>query len=403
MKKKPMNAEHPTFEPDFKDGGGKAFPQLKKGSRIGVVGAGAFGGWSALHLLRNGFDVTLIDAWGAGNARSSSGDETRVTRSTYGRNELYFQMNVRSLDIWREHEKLFSRKIFYKTGVLWLCHGESTPIVDDSIPFSEKYNCPCEYLDLAVIGKRYPEINTDDLHHGWLDPHGGYLKAREACAEVLACFINEGGRYIQRAVLPGEVVDRRMNHISLDDGTRLVADIFIFACGSWLPTLFPEELGNIIKPTRQEVYYFGVPPEGAAAFDEMPAWIDADGISMYYGIAGNASRGFKLGVDIRGRSFDPTSDERLPDTLVLDAARKFLAHRFPRLNDAPLVESRVCPYENSPSGNFILDFLPDSENVLVVGGGSGHGFKHGPALGELVAKALAGQSDVPLLFSLSSQ
>src|SRR5690606_36072415 len=181
------------------------------------------------------------------------------------------------------------------------------------------------------------------------------------------------------------------------------ADIFIFACGSWLPKLFPAELGNIIKPTRQEVYYFGLPSDGAVTFEEMQAWIDADGVSMYYGIAGNAARGFKLGVDIRGGSFDPTSDDRSPDPLVLHAARKFLEHRFPRLKNAPLLESRVCPYENSPSGNFVLDFLPNSDNVIVVGGGSGHGFKHGPALGEIVAKALAGESDVPSLFSISGQ
>lgn len=398
-----MNAEHPTFEPDYKDGRGKTFPQLHKGSRICIVGAGAFGGWSALHLLRRGFNITLVDAWGAGNARSSSGDETRVTRSTYGRNELYFRMNVRSLEIWREHEKLFSKKIFYNTGVLWFCYRENTPIVDDSIPFSKKYDCPYEYLDLAAIRKHYPEVNTDDLHHAWLDPHGGYLKAREACAEVLSCFISEGGHYIQRAVVPGEITNGRMHHIILDDGNKLAADIFIFACGSWLPKLFPAELGNIIKPTRQEVYYFGLPSDGAVTFDEMPAWIDADGVSMYYGIAGNAARGFKLGVDIRGGSFDPTSDDRSPDPLVLHAARKFLEHRFPRLKNAPLLESRVCPYENSPSGNFVLDFLPNSENVIVVGGGSGHGFKHGPALGEIVAKALAGESDVPSLFSISGQ
>ncbi len=398
-----MRVEHPTFEPDYKDGSGKTFPKPGRKSRICVIGAGAFGGWSALHLLRNEFEVTLVDAWGPGNSRSSSGDETRVTRSTYGRNELYFQMNVRSLEIWKEHEKLFTQKIFHNTGVLWFCYGESTPIVDDSIRFSEKYNCPYEYLDLTEIRKRYPEVNTHDLHHAWFDSYGGYLKAREACAQVVKCFLNEGGTYIQHAAVPEETATRRMNYVILDNGEKVKADLFIFACGSWLPKLFPAELGGVVNPTRQEVYYFGVPNEGAITFDRMPAWIDADGVSMYYGIAGNAQRGFKLGVDIRGQNFDPTSDERLPDPDVLGAARKFLGHRFPRLKTAPLLESRVCPYENSPSGNFILDFLPGRENVIVVGGGSGHGFKHGPALGELVAKALTGQSDVPLLFSLSSQ
>ncbi len=395
--------KHPTFEPHFRDGSGKVFPHLDKSSRICVVGAGAFGGWSALHLLRCGFDVTLIDAWGAGNSRSSSGDETRVTRSTYGKHELYFQMNVRSLAIWKEHEAMFARKIFHNTGVLWFCYSESTPLVDDSIPFSVKFKNPYEYLDPAAVRQRYPEVNTADLHHVWFDPYGGYLKAREACVEVANCFVREGGRYLQQAVSPGRPAKGRMDRILLDDGNSLTADLFIFACGSWLPGIFPNELGNVIKPTRQEVYYFGLPSDGAQSFDQMPVWIDADGTFMYYGIAGNAARGFKIGVDVRGKQFDPTSDDRSPDPAVLDAARTFLGHRFPRLKHAPLLESRVCPYENSPTGNFIVDFLPGCENVVIVGGGSGHGFKHGPALGELVAHAFTGRSDIPLLFTLDNQ
>src|SRR5882757_8440460 len=104
-----------------------AFTGLPLTSNVVVVGAGAFGGWTALYLLRSGFQVTLVDAWGPGNSRSTSGDETRVIRSTYGGNETYFDMNVRALELWQENQHLFNRKVFFNTGVVWFCYDQRSP------------------------------------------------------------------------------------------------------------------------------------------------------------------------------------------------------------------------------------------------------------------------------------
>jgi glycine/D-amino acid oxidase-like deaminating enzyme len=367
---------------------GKIPVSLAKGEHIAVVGAGAFGGWSALYLQRRGLKVTLIDAWGAGNSRSSSGDETRVIRSTYGANEFYFNLNVRALSLWKENEKRFGRKLFFNAGVLWLCHDEKAPLVDDSIPFAKQHAMDYQYLDRGAMQQRYPVLNTNDLHHGFLDPFGGYLKAREACQAVLEAFIHEGGTFVQAAVTPGTIAAGGLSHIVLSNGSTLSADAYLFACGAWMGKVFPEAMANVITCSKQEVYYFGVPRDTAAAYDNMPVWVDVDGKDFYYGIPGNAYRGFKIGVDIRGTPFDPTTGDRTLDAGVLAKARQFIAHRFPGLADAPLVENRVCPYENAPDGNFIFQSHPDANNVLLLGGGSGHGFKHGPALGELVAATI---------------
>ena len=139
------------------------------------------------------------------------------------------------------------------------------------------------------------------------------------------------------------------------------------------------------------MYYLGVPQDQSVEYDSLPVWVDVDGKDFYYGIPGNAQRGFKIGVDRRGEKFNPTTSDRIPNAEVLAHARAFIAHRFPGLKNAPLVESRVCPYENSPDGNFVFEKHPDADNVIVLGGGSGHGFKHGPALGEWVAKSILGQ------------
>ena len=102
-----------TFSPKSTFHQPKGLPQLSKNSSVIVIGAGAFGGWTALSLLRKGLKVKLIDAWGAGNSRSSSGDETRVIRSTYGANEFYFDLNVRALQLWQENERHWGKQLFF--------------------------------------------------------------------------------------------------------------------------------------------------------------------------------------------------------------------------------------------------------------------------------------------------
>lgn len=374
-----------------------ALPALNSNARVVVVGAGCFGGWSALWLQRAGLHVTLVDAWGGGNSRSSSGDETRVIRSTYGANELYFDMNVRALELWKEHEPKFGKQVFFNQSVLWMCYEKEAPVVDDSIPFAQRHGIPYEFLGRDELAKRYPLINIKDIDHAVLDRSGGYLKARESAAAVQELFINEGGHYVQGKV-QSVAPSGHLHSITLNSGKEIEGDLFLFACGSWLGQLFPDVLGKVITCTRQEVYYFGTP--AAAGYDELPVWIDVDGRDFYYGIPHNAGRGFKIGVDIRGDIFDPTHGNHLLSKEVFEKARAFIAHRFPGLADAPLLESRVCPYENSPDGNFIFDVHPASENVVLLGGGSGHGFKHGPALGELVADVLMGKRTRPALFQL---
>lgn len=375
-------------------------PLLDAGAHVAVVGSGAFGGWTALWLLRSGFKVTLIDAWGAGNSRSSSGDETRVSRSTYGGNETYFDLNVRAIELWNAHQKSWNKSLFFNSGVLWFCYEENPEMIASSLPFMQKHGLSYQYFSKKEATLRFPHINVEDLNHLVFDPYGGYLKAREGCQAVMEAFVKERGNYINALAKPSPIQNEKMSSILLSDGTSLVADSYVFACGSWLGQLFPEVLGKIITCTKQEAYYFGVPASLTAKFEAMPAWIDLDGKDFYYGIPSNAYRGFKIGVDQRGEAFDPTNGRRLINEEVYKKAAAFIAHRFPALKDAPLVENRVCPYENSPDGNFILDTHPEADNCWFLGGGSGHGYKHGPALGELAAKIISGNKALEPLFQM---
>ena len=361
---------------------------------IVVVGAGAFGGWTALYLRRQGARVTLLDAWGPGNSRASSGGETRVIRATYGDRLVYTRMAARALALWKEHEKRWQRQLYHGIGVLWLVESDEK-YERAALPILRSENVRVEEWSGPDVSRRYPQINCDRVRWAIYEPDGGYLTARRACAAVLDGFLAEGGEYQQLAVQRPAPSGGQLPAVTLSDGSRLTADRFVFACGPWLGALFPDVIGDRVRATRQEVFFFGTPPGDQRFTDTaMPVWAD-HGTTFMYGIPGNEWRGFKVADDTRGPVVDPTTQSRLPSPESLKAVQDYVGYRFPDLKGAPLLEARVCQYEESPDEHFIIDRHPAAENVWIVGGGSGHGFKHGPAVGELVARLVLSGAAAP--------
>ena len=351
---------------------------------IAVVGAGAFGGWTALYLLRGGARVTLIDTWGPGNSRASSGGETRVMRGAYGPNQRYTRLAARALELWKENETRWKQKFFHDIGVLWMVEGDGE-FERGSLPVLKDAGVPFERLAVNDLTRRWPQISLRNVEWAIYEPQSGYLLARASAQAVVDHFVAEGGKYLQAAVVAPDIESGNWNELSLSDGSKLVADRYVFACGPWLGKLFPKIVGPHLTSTKQDVFFFGT-PAGDDRYDEgnLPVWADHSDHFMY-GIPGNQNRGFKLADDSRGPKFDPTSGQRLVSDDRLAEARRYLAYRFPGLKDAPLLETRVCQYEDTTDHNFIIDRHPSNASVWIVGGGSGHGFKHGPALGEMVA------------------
>jgi len=369
-----------------------------------VVGAGAFGGWSALQLLRSGAKVTLLDAWGPGNSRASSGGETRVIRATYGPVGIYTRMVARALQMWQENEQRWNLKLFFKSGALRMA-GADDSYERAALPLLKEAGVRYEKLSTADCAKRWPQVNFEGVSWSILEPDSGYLAARRGCEAVLNAFLKEGGQYQQAQVTPGPITSHRMQGISISSGETLTADNYVFACGPWLGKVFPF-LAPVITPTRQEVFFFGT-AAGDLRFTDtrLPVWIDGSGQPvgsdhLFYGIPGNHWRGFKMADDARGPVIDPATMERRISDEGLTAARAYLRLRFPAMAGAPLVESRVCQYENSTDHDFILDRHPEAENTWIVGGGSGHGFKHGPAMGEMISNAVLGLKAPPSEMSL---
>jgi sarcosine oxidase len=349
--------------------------------RVTVVGAGAFGVWSALHLQRLGVRVTLVDTWGAGHTRASSGGESRVIRAIYGPDKIYVEMVKRSYELWEQLDP----SLYVETGALWLHRGDDA-YVRSSVPSLTELGFPVEHIALDDARRRWPQISFEGVKSTWLERRAGALSARRACGVVRDLFVKNGGTYLMAQVDPSKPME---------------ADATVYACGPWLGALFPDVIGDAVRPTRQEVFYFGT-PRGSDRYqpERLPVWIDF-GERIFYGIPDVHGRGFKVADDTRGELFDPTNGDRKASEEGIARARRLLAERFPELAKAPLLASEVCQYENSPDGHLILDKHPALKNVWLAGGGSGHGFKLSPALGEMLAHAVLGRSAPPEFFALA--
>lgn len=349
---------------------------------VTVVGAGVFGAWTAWHLRRAGAAVRLVEAWGPGHSRASSGGESRIIRMGYGGDGIYTRMAMRSLEQWGA----FGRGLFQPTGVLWMAR-EDDPYSSATRRTLAAEGVPFETVASGELERRWPQMRLPDPRAlGIYEPTSGVLMARRAVAAVVEDAVRMGVRYETRQASP-------------ETGGPTV-----FACGPWLPKLFPELLGERIFPTRQEVFFFA-PPAGDARFGPgtLPAWIDFTEPRGAYGVPDLESRGVKIAFDRHGPPFDPDSGDRRPMPELLREVREFLAARFPALRNAPLTETRVCQYENSSSGDFLIDRHPERANIWLVGGGSGHGFKHGPAVGEYTARLVLEGAPVEPRFTLAAK
>jgi sarcosine oxidase len=366
---------------------------------IAVIGAGVFGAWTAYQLGASGKRVLLIDAYGAGNSRSSSGDESRIIRMGYGADEIYTRSAQRSLELWKE---LFTRTVqplFHQTGVLWLAH-KNDPYPIQSLETITNLGVAVERLSTQETRERFPQINLEGISWAMFEPDSGVLVARRAVQAVVGAAIKIGVVYLQEEIQPRETGVSPVTHardaratlkgIRTARGQEILAGAYVFACGAWLPKLFPILVGTRIHSTRQEVFYFGTPGGGRFRPPMLPTWIDFK--DEAYGLPDVEGRGVKVAIDRHGPPFDPDIGDRVVSTEGLAEARAYLARRLPELRYAPVTEARVCQYENTSNGDFLIDRHPEMENVWLVGGGSGHGFKHGPFVGEYVAARIEGQT-----------
>jgi glycine/D-amino acid oxidase-like deaminating enzyme len=374
-----------------------------KGEHVVVVGAGVFGSWTAHHLQNSGHRVTLIDAWGASHSRASSGGESRLTRAAYGKDAIYTRFASESLPQWQALSTVSGLPILIPCGVLFF-----SAVEDDyfrgSMEVHKQLGLPIEQVDRATMQRRFPMIDFTGIEIGLFEPKFGALMARRSVQTLVDRFVRAGGEYRLGSALPIQAGGSRLDGVKLQSGETLTADRYVFALGPWLPKIFPDVLGKKIFATRQEVFYFAKPAGDKSYSPEaMPGWADFNDGDIFYGFPDLENRGAKFAHDKHGVLVDPDTQDRRPTEAALDEIIAFRDRRFPGLRNAPLIGAEVCQYENSSNGDFLIDTHPSLTNVLLVGGGSGHGFKHGPEVGRYAASRLFGAVKEEPRFSLSTK
>lgn len=344
---------------------------------VAVIGAGVFGSWSAWHLKKAGLSVALIDQYSPGHARSSSGGESRVIRVSYGGDPLYSSMAVDSLAQWDALSQRQSQPILHKVGVLWFSTDDDAS-AKQSLEWLRASGLGRWEGDAAALRARFPQMRFADNETGFIETGTGALIAGRGVQAVVADASLE--------VVRGKAESPKRLQNGIYEVAGITARSLVYACGPWLPKIFPEVLGSRIFVTRQEVFHFGAAPgDTRFAAPALPVWADSNAQDFAYGFPDLEGQGFKMAFDTHGEEVDPDTQNRQVSAAGVARARAYLKTRFPDLAEAPLIHARVCQYENSSNGDFLIDRLPGHDNVWLVGGGSGHGFKHGPAVGKRVA------------------
>jgi sarcosine oxidase len=353
-----------------------------------VIGAGVMGVWTALELRRAGREVVLLDAYGFGHPRATSADHSRILRASHGDDAFHARWSREAREAWIAFAGASGTPVFVEAGMLWFGRRE-----DGFEAASERtlrgLGIPVEHLQPDEIEARWPGVRADDLTFALYEPEGGLLRARAGIVAVAEAFEREGGERAIDGVLPPSGAGPRLGSVSTTSGAVIAAGAFVFACGPWLPALFPAVVGDRIRVTKQNVHYFG-PARGDTrwAVPRFPAWVDYD--TSFYGLGAVDGGGVKVATDAYGGRWDPDAGERLVDPDALPPVRAYCRTRFPELADAPVVEARVCQYETTADSHFIIDRHPGYADVWLVGGGSGHGYKHGPVIGRHVRRLLDG-------------
>jgi sarcosine oxidase len=365
---------------------------LQQAPDVAVIGAGAWGGWTAFYLRELGANVTLVDQYGPGNARATSGDESRGIRSSYGQRELWVRWANEAIQRWKRWDEEWSKtvrmQLFFPTGDV-IVRVEWEPFLDDTKKSWDRLGIAYERLTADEVKRRWPVIGVEGMTVALFETNAGVARARRSCEAVAEVFRQKGGRIVIGRASLGKRAGRRLNDVTLTTANPLRAGSFVFACGPWLPKALPDVMTNRMRIPMGYVFYYGVPPEDPRfTFPNLPSY-NFPGVTGWPALPPD-HRGFRVrggGGSGPGRAVeDPDLSDRWVDSTGFERQRRFLEQRFPLLKNAPIVQTHACHYESTVSRNFIVDRYPGLDNVWIAGGGNAEGFKMGPVIGEYIAQ-----------------
>lgn len=365
---------------------------------VAVVGAGAFGAWTAYYLRKLGAEVTVVDQHGPGNNRATSMGETRGVRTAYGDRSLWMRWAHDAIQRWNEFQDRWSEEhgvqLFFSAGDLIL-REEMDDFLKNTRANWEEIGHEYEVLSLDEVNYRWPQINTEGFSVAFYEPSAGVVRARRTCEMVIDMFERNGGRIEIAHASPGRTFGDRMVDLDVTPGDRIEADTYVFALGPWFPKVFPELLGDRMSAPMGHVVYYAVPPgDNRFVHPHMPSY-NVPGVTGWPALAPD-HRGFRVRTGGRS-SQDPDESVRYIRPKHLKRPREFVKERFPDLGDAPVLQTMSCHYETTSDRKWFVDTHPEMDNVWLAGGGNAEGFKFGPILGEYIAKKVMGRDPHPEL------
>ena len=386
------------------DNPGQAPAQSRGLPDVIVVGAGAFGGWTALNLQQQGVKVRLIDAWGPGNSRSTSGDETRGIRSSYGdragdQAAQWGSWAKRAMGKWRDWDATWGKEmkiqLFFTSGDLMM-RATNDAFIRNNRAMWDKIGAKYEVLTKDEVKYRFPQFQVDDMEFFLFEPEAGFARARRSCEAVAGVFKQFGGEMQITRAWPTTQAGGKMPALQTSSGDLISAGQYVFACGPWLRKVFPVLLGNRMRTPMGSVFYFGAPAgELRMQHPNVPSF-------NYPGATGwpsapDDNSGFRVRGGGGAGGNDPDVTERIFNKEAAQRMIDFVNLRFPLLKNAPVLRSHSCHYESGSGGNFMIDKHPEMSNVWIVGSGMAEGFKFGPVLGEYAANRILCQDKEPAL------
>jgi len=344
------------------------------------------GAAAACDMARDGANVVIIDQSTLPNPRAASVDHSRVFRFAYP-DQLYVKLAVDALQRWREIESQTGARLLTPTGAMLI--GKRRPCVEtDYYEALRAQNQKTELLDSREVAARFPQFNAAAFEFGVYDPSGAILHAEIAVRELIALAKQRGVQIIEsERVLAIKQTTGSGVAIVAESGKEIVCQRAMIAAGPWSRRLLPV-LADKLTTTRQELVYFepAGPPGPSYESASFPIFLELE--SGFYGFPIHHGGAMKIANHHKGFEVDPYSTEVQVSSQFIDRCRDFFTEFIPGLSNARVRETRVCIYNNTPDDDFIVDWHPHLEGVLVATGFSGHGFKFGPTIGRIAADLL---------------
>ena len=370
---------------------------MKNTYEILIIGGGIFGITAAVELAKRKYNIGLINPDSIPHHLSASNDINKAVRMEYGSDQEYFKMAEMAIEGFREWNALFKETLYHEVGFLMLCQNkmetDAQSYERDSFKNLVEAGYSTNRLDAATIRKQFPAVNPEKYIDGNFNPKGGYV-ASGRLVERLADY----ARSIGVSIIEGQtaekfIVDKnKLQAVKTKEGNTYQCGHAIVAAGASTPYLLPE-LKPYMKSTGQPVFW--LKPTDPTLFSPPHFSVFTADISNtgWYGFPYSKKYGVvKIAKHSNGISIHPDKDDRqIKDEEVKDM-RNFLATTFPSLVDAPLVFTRRCLYTDTLDGHFWIDQHPEIKGLSVSSGGSGHGLKMAPLLGEITADMVEGKT-----------